>query len=87
MFPQEGETVPKVRFKGFEGEWEKEKLSKLLVERHEISTITDKLPQLSFTISEGIIYPDDRKSNKRDFLIKDIVNKKYLTTYVGEYYI
>ena len=84
MFPQEGETVPKVRFKGFEGEWEKEKLSKLLVERHEISTITDKLPQLSFTISEGIIYPDDRKSNKRDFLIKDIVNKKYLTTYVGD---
>lgn len=84
MFPQEGETVPKVRFKGFEGEWEKEKLSKLLVERHEISTITDKLPQLSFTISEGIIYPDDRKSNKRDFLIKDIVNKKYLITYVGD---
>ena len=23
MFPQEGETVPKLRFKGFEGEWEK----------------------------------------------------------------
>ena len=22
MFPQEGETVPKVRFKGFEGEWD-----------------------------------------------------------------
>lgn len=27
MFPQEGETVPKIRFKGFEGEWEKVKLS------------------------------------------------------------
>lgn len=27
MFPQEGETVPKVRFKGFEGEWKKEKLN------------------------------------------------------------
>ena len=26
MFPKEGETVPKVRFKGFEGEWEKLKL-------------------------------------------------------------
>lgn len=25
MFPQEGETVPKIRFKGFEGEWEKVK--------------------------------------------------------------
>lgn len=29
MFPQEGETVPKVRFKGFEGEWDKVKLSTL----------------------------------------------------------
>lgn len=27
MFPQEGETAPKVRFKGFEGEWEKVKLN------------------------------------------------------------
>lgn len=27
MFPQEGETVPKIRFKGFEGEWEKVKLN------------------------------------------------------------
>lgn len=26
MFPQEGETVPKRRFKGFEGEWDKNKL-------------------------------------------------------------
>lgn len=26
MFPQEGETIPKVRFKGFEGEWKKVKL-------------------------------------------------------------
>lgn len=28
MFPQEGETVPKIRFKGFEGEWEKVSLEK-----------------------------------------------------------
>lgn len=27
MFPQEGKTVPKVRFKGFEGEWKKVKLN------------------------------------------------------------
>lgn len=27
MFPQEGGTVPKVRFKGFEGEWKKVKLN------------------------------------------------------------
>ena len=29
MFPQEGETVPKVRFKGFEGEWERCSLGSL----------------------------------------------------------
>lgn len=27
MFPQEGETTPRVRFKGFEGEWEKVQLN------------------------------------------------------------
>lgn len=29
MFPQEGETVPKVRFKGFEGEWNKAVVGKI----------------------------------------------------------
>lgn len=30
MFPQQGETVPRVRFKGFDGEWKKKKLSECL---------------------------------------------------------
>lgn len=29
MFPQKGETVPKVRFKGFKGEWKKYKLGEI----------------------------------------------------------
>ena len=81
MFPQAGEMKPRVRFKGFEGDWENINLSEVFVERHEISTITESLPQLSFTIAEGVIKPEDRKSNKRDFLIKDIDTKKYLVTY------
>lgn len=81
MFPQAGETKPRVRFKGFEGDWENINLSEVFVERHEICTITESLPQLSFTIAEGVIKPEDRKSNKRDFLIKDIDTKKYLVTY------
>ena len=81
MFPQAGETKPRVRFKGFKGDWENINLSEIFVERHEISTITESLPQLSFTIAEGVIRPEDRKSNKRDFLIKDIDTKKYLVTY------
>lgn len=31
MFPQEGETTPRVRFKGFEGEWEINSLSTFLI--------------------------------------------------------
>ena len=30
MFPQEGETTPRVRFKGFEGEWETNMLNSYL---------------------------------------------------------
>jgi len=29
MFPQEGENVPRIRFEGFEGEWEKKKIGDL----------------------------------------------------------
>ena len=84
MFPQQGETVPRVRFKGFDGEWKNIKLKYILVERHEMSTITFLLPQLSFTISEGVIKPENRKTNKRDFLIKDKENKKYIVTKIGD---
>ena len=38
MFPQEGETIPRVRFKGFDGEWEKVQFSKL----YEPSSIKNK---------------------------------------------
>lgn len=31
MFPQKGETVPRVRFKGFQGEWKKVKLSSIAI--------------------------------------------------------
>ena len=84
LFPQEGETTPRVRFKGFKGDWVKVAMGDVFVERHEISTITNELPQLSFTIEEGVIKPEDRKTNKRDFLIKDKTNKKYLVTYVDD---
>ena len=35
MFPQEGETKPRVRFKGFEGEWEKVTLGDCLIINNE----------------------------------------------------
>lgn len=35
MFPQEGETTPRVRFKGFKGEWEKKSLEECLTINNE----------------------------------------------------
>lgn len=51
MFPQEGETVPKVRFKGFKGEWKKVKLGDIFCERNE-SNINGEM--LSVTQHNGI---------------------------------
>jgi type I restriction enzyme S subunit len=53
MFPQEGESVPKVRFKGFEGEWKKDKaknIFKLFNDRNH-----PELPVLSATQDRGMV--------------------------------
>lgn len=53
MFPQEGETVPKIRFKGFEGEWKKVKADSIF------KTVNEKnrpdLPVLSATQDRGMV--------------------------------
>lgn len=53
MFPQEGETVPKIRFKGVEGEWKKVKADSIF------KTFNEKnrpdLPVLSATQDRGMV--------------------------------
>lgn len=53
MFPQEWETVPKIRFKGFEGEWKKVKADSIF------KTFNEKnrpdLPVLSATQDRGMV--------------------------------
>lgn len=51
MFPQEGETVPKVRFKGFDGEWEKIPFGSFLKESYERSTVENEDILLSSAIT------------------------------------
>ena len=51
MFPQEGETVPKIRFKGFEGEWKNVKFGILLKECTDKSTSEDEDILLSSAIN------------------------------------
>lgn len=80
MFPQEGETVPKVRFKGFEGEWKKVKLSECL----EISTernLNNKYgvnEVLSVSDEEGVM--NQIKLLGRSYAGKSVTNYKILRT-------
>ena len=80
MFPQNGKNVPAVRFGKYTKPWRHCKFSEIFTERHIIDTISDEYPQLAFTIEEGVIRPEDKKTNKRDFLIIDKATKKYLQT-------
>lgn len=77
-------AVPKLRFKADDGsefpEWGKKKLSDVFVERREMQCIDDEYKLLSFTIEQGVINPEDKKTNKRDFLMKDKASKKFLCT-------
>lgn len=52
MFPQEGETTPRVRFKGFEGEWERKKFCEL----YEISTLKNRTFGVDRIISVANMY-------------------------------
>lgn len=52
MFPKEGQKVPEVRFKGFEGEWKIDELGNLFTERVESDVFAE---MLSVTLSQGII--------------------------------
>ena len=75
---------PKLRFKADDGsqfpDWEEKKLSDIFVERREMQCIDDEYKLLSFTIEQGVINPEDKKTNKRDFLMKDKARKKFLRT-------
>ena len=52
MFPQEGETTPRVRFKGFEGEWERKKFCEL----YETSTFKNRTFGVDRIISVANMY-------------------------------
>src|SRR5699024_1226226 len=67
-------NVPKLRFQGFDGEWEKVPFIQLFDERNERIENIEKLPLYSLTVEEGIIPKSNRY--KRDFLVKKEDNYK-----------
>ena len=61
LFPQKGESVPKIRFTGFNEDWKKERLSKYLNEISDKSTVENQHTILSSTTT-GIEIRDGRVS-------------------------
>ena len=80
MFPQNGNDVPEIRFKGFTDAWEQRKLGEFLIQRVEHQKISEAAPLLAFSYAEGVIDPEDKKSNKRDFIMNDKYNKTFSIT-------
>ena len=68
---------PQIRFKGFTDAWEQRELDALLTQRIEHQTISNIEPLLAFSYADGVIDPENKKSNKRDFLMVDKDNKVF----------
>ncbi|MDR2383064.1 MAG: restriction endonuclease subunit S [Prevotellaceae bacterium] len=80
LFPDEGKTIPKLRFPKFRdaGEWIQYQLGNLFSERQETGFIN--LPLLSLTEKEGIIPQEETK--RKDNSNSD--KSKYLRVYHGD---
>lgn len=74
MFPQEGETVPRIRFKGFEGEWEVCPLGSFAKKSTEKNNSMEYTNTLTNSAEFGVI-------NQRDFFDHDISNDANINGY------
>ena len=83
MFPADGETVPKIRFKGFSDAWEQRKVGDLLIERNQQAPMSDEYPLMAFIANEGVAPKGERYD--RSSLVTDTVNKLYKKTEKGDF--
>ena len=83
MFPKRGETVPKIRFKGFTDPWEQHKVEDLLIERNEQAPQSEKYPLMAYVANEGVTPKGDRYD--RSALVNDTVNKLYKRTEFNDF--
>ena len=63
MFPQNGVSVPEIRFKGFTDPWEQRKLGDITVELSEYATQELGLPLLTSSRS-GLMYQDEYRDSR-----------------------
>ena len=60
LFPQNGEKTPKIRFSGFNEDWEQRKLGEVIQERNIRTSDFDRFPIFSLTIESGITPKTER---------------------------
>ena len=63
MFPQKGDTVPKIRFKGFEGEWEEVKLSSFAKRIKRRNSCMESTLALTIASELGLVSQNDYFNN------------------------
>ena len=83
MFPQDGESVPEIRFAGFTDAWEQRKLSELFEERNEQAPMDEEYPLMAFIANIGVAPKGDRYD--RSALVHDEKGKKYKRTEKGDF--
>lgn len=83
LFPATEGGNPRVRFKGFEDDWQKYKVNDLLEERNVLMTKSEEYPLMAFIANEGVAPKGDRYN--RDFLVSDVHGKKYKMTEKGDF--
>ena len=76
MFPANGEKIPKIRFKGFEGEWESRKLGEIAFKVKEKNIAYQYAETFTNSAEFGII-------SQQDFFDKSISNSEN----IGGYYV
>lgn len=75
---------PKIRFKGYQEDWEQRKLDDVLKRRIEQRQQSEEYPRLAFASGQGVIPLSERKTNNREQLTKDEYTKKYLVTELND---
>lgn len=74
----------KIGFSSASISWEQRKLDEILIQRVEHQTISANAPLLAFSYAEGVIDPEDKKSNKRDFIMTDKHSKIFSRTELND---
>ncbi len=83
LFPAKGEKVPKIRFKGFTGEWEQSKLGNVLIERSILRKQSDEFPLVSFTVKNGVT-PKTERYEREQLVVGDKKEKSYKETRLND---